>query len=344
MKIFIDKLTLKEIFISQIDWDDTTFRMTYNRPIPPLVQSIQGVGLQQRPILQKKDPLAGSANNDPITLQQRPILQKKDPERYRVISGYRRLLALLRIEEKSLFCHIASAEIEEKDLLLFNFHDNLDRGFNPVEQALVVKRLSIFMEEKELIQGILPLLGLPPKKEILARTLKLSEVSPIFLPALMQGRLFPEIIEIVLRQFHSTADLILALFIFFHWSFQKQKEFLVDLRELSHRQGQAVESFFSSLPLTELLTQTLGTPQQKGEALRKYFRNRLFPILRETEKTFEEKISSLNLDQRTRITPPPFFEGGQYGLEIKFSSPKELRESLIKIGQALEGGKFEELP
>lgn len=321
MKFLLENWKTQEIALSQIDWEDTTFRMTYNRPIPLLAQSIQWGGLIKR-----------------------PVLQKKDHDRYVVVSGYRRLLALYKLKEKSLFGHVAPEDSEEKDLLLFNFHDNLDRGFNPVEQILVVQRLSAYLAETDLIQGVLPLLSLPPKKEILARTLKLSEVSPVYLPALQQGRLLPEILEIVLRKFSSVADLILAFFIFFHWSFQKQKEFLADLTALAIREGQKAEAILTSSLFTELLASVTGTPPQKGDLLRASFHNRLFPVLRETETIFQGKMSSLNLDQRTRIKAPPFFEGGQYGLEIKFSGPKELRMSLKKCLEALEAGKFDGLP
>jgi hypothetical protein len=321
MKLLIDHWSSNKILISQIDWADTTFRMTYDRPIPPLAESIRQIGLLHR-----------------------PLLQKKNSDRYRVVSGYRRLWALLKNKEKSLLCSIAPEETDQKDLLLYNFHDNLDRGFNPVEQVLVVKRLAGYMPKQDLLQNVLPLLSLPAKEEILARTLKLSEVSPIYLPALLRGRLLPEIIEIVLQQFHSTADLILALFVFFRWSFQKQKEFLADLTSLSHREGQTPESILTSPAITELLHPITGTPQQKGEVLRKTLRNRLFPILRETELLFQEKCSAIKLDQRTRIMAPPYFEGGQYGLEIKFSSSKELRASLNKTLQAIELGDFDGLP
>jgi hypothetical protein len=62
------------------------------------------------------------------------------------------------------------------------------------------------------------------------------------------------------------------------------------------------------------------------------------------EKAFQKKVSQLKLDQRTKLSPPPFFEGGRYGLEIKFSNSKELTESLEKISQALRDRKLEDLP
>ncbi len=188
------------------------------------------------------------------------------------------------------------------------------------------------------------MLNLPPRKETIERCLRINEISPVYLPALVQGRLFPETVETVVKDFSPVAHLIFALFIFLHWGFQKQKEFLSDLKEICIRRIEEPENFLSSRPIMDMLHRSQWTPQQKGEAIRKYFRTCLFPILTETEKRFEDMISSLNLNQRTRIYPPPFFEGGRYGLDIRFSSPKDLKASLEKIQQVLDDGKLDELP
>jgi hypothetical protein len=241
-------------------------------------------------------------------------------------------------------CRIATAQTEKKDLFLWNFHDNLDRGFNPVEQTLVVKKLFQFIDEKELIQDYLPWLNLAPKKEIFHRYLKTAEISPLFQKALFQERLFPETIDMAMKDFLPFINLILALFVSLHWGFQKQKEFLSDLKEISNRKAQDPGSILFSVPIVEILQRSHWTPQQKGEALRKVFRTCLFPTLTETEKAFKLAITPLNLDQRTKISPPPFFEGGRYGLEINFSNSKELKESLGRIIPALEKGKLDDLP
>lgn len=315
------ELSSRDVYFSWIDWDDTTFRITYGRPITPLVQSIQAIGLQNQ-----------------------PVLQETEGDRFRIVTGFRRLHALKKIKGEPVSCKIAPAEAKGKSLFLFNFHENMDRGFNPIEQSWIMKKLSVFLEERELIQDYLPLLNLPAKKELFKRYLAISEISPIYLSALLQGRLFPETIESVIQDFPSAADLIFAMFISLHWGFQKQKEFLSDLWEMGKRELEKPESFLFSEPVAQLLRQDIRTPQQKGEALRKYFRACLYPFLTETEKAFQKKISLLNLDQRTKISPPPFFEGGRYGLEIKFSSSKDLKESLEKISQALQEGKLDDLP
>ena len=310
-----------DLFFSQIDWADNTYRITFQRPIGPLIRSIKTIGLQHR-----------------------PVLQEKEKGCFSIVAGYRRLRSLQKIGREPVSCKIVSAGTDQRDLFLFNFYENIDRGFNTVEQSMVVKKISAFIEEKELIQGYLPLMGLPPKKEVFEHYKNLSEISPFYLPALVQGRLFPETVETVIRNFRPMAHFIFALFLSLHWGFQKQREFLVDLLEISNRGGPDPEAFLFSASVMDILKRTHWTPQQKGEALRKYFRTCLYPSLTETEHLFESMITPLKLDQRTRIYPPSFFEGGRYGLDIQFSSTKELKDSLEKISRALEEGKLDGLP
>lgn len=314
-------LKSRDIFFSQIDWADDAFRITYSRPVTPLIQSIQAIGLQDR-----------------------PVLQEKEEGRFRIVAGFRRLQALQRIGQKSLSCQIAPAEADIKSLFLFNFHENLDRGFNPVELSWTVKKLSAFVEGKKLVRDYLPLLNLPAKKEMVERYLSTAGISPIYLPALLQGRLFPETVEMVNRDFAPLSGLLFALFISLHFGFQKQKEFLSDLVEIEKRGLGKAESFLFSEPVVEPLRQLVRTPQQKGEALRKIFRTCLYPFLTDLKQTFQKKLSGLNLDQRTRLSPPPFFEGGRYALEIQFSNSNELKESLEKINRLVKDGKLDDLP
>jgi hypothetical protein len=310
-----------EIYFSQIDWSDTTFSLTYHRPLDPLIRSIRAIGLQHP-----------------------AVLQENGQGRFRIVAGARRLRALQARGVEPFACWIAGNDTEQKNLILWSFYDNLDRGFNSVEQVLAVKKLYSFIPEKEFIEDYLPLLGLAPKKEILRRYLSVAEISPSYRMALFLGRLFPETMERVRRDFPSQENCILALFIFLQWGFQKQKEFLNDLGELSKRSGHPPETILLSNPLLEIMGRVPWSPQQKGTALRKYFRTILFPTLTDTEQAFSRALSPLNLDQRTRLSPPPYFEGGHYHLEITFSNNRELSESIGRILPSLEKGKFDSLP
>jgi hypothetical protein len=70
----------------------------------------------------------------------------------------------------------------------------------------------------------------------------------------------------------------------------------------------------------------------------------LFPVLTATEQAFADQVRTMGLDERTRLNPPPYFEGGYYALSIRFTSGAELESSLEKISGALKSGKLDELP
>lgn len=307
--------------MARIDWADTRFRLSCQRPLGPLHRSIQTIGIQNHPLLWKRD----SGN-------------------FSIVAGYRRLLVLQKMGEEAVTSRVVSSELEEKELFLYNFHENIDRGFNPVEQSWAVKKLSVFLTNEEMIRDYLPLLNLPAQKEIFYRYLQTAQLSPIFYRDLILGRLFPEIIERVRKDFLPLTDLILGLFVFLHWGFQKQKEFLTDLQEISRRKNRDPAEFFYSEPFLEILNRSQWTAPQKGETLRKILRSCRFPILTETEKAYGALIATLDLDHRTRIIPPPFFEGGRYNLEIQFSSGSGLKASLEKLIPAIEEGKLDQLP
>lgn len=111
----------EEVPLSEIDLSDDRFRLSYGRPGEGLFRSLSIIGLQ-RPIL----------------------LQAIGGGRFRLVSGRRRLLALKRLGYLTVRAGIVSETTPEADLFLFQFFDNLDRGFNVVEQALAVKGLCRF--------------------------------------------------------------------------------------------------------------------------------------------------------------------------------------------------------
>jgi hypothetical protein len=310
------------VALRDIDWRDTTFQITYGRSRQSLKASIQAVGLQQPPVLQ-----AGGVKG------------------LRIVTGRRRLQVWKQLNRSECPVRVVSADQPEKGLFLFGFYEAIGRGeLNGIEQAVILEKLLRYFPKNRVLTDYLPLLGLPPKKEILTRYLRIAAAGPWFWPAVVEGRLFPETLEGIDKEFPSQRELLAALVIHLRWGFQKQREFLAGLKELGQRRRVKPEKIISVPPITDWLKRADLSPLQQGEAIRKFLHQELFPISTETEKEFNEKRARMKLDPRTQLTPPPFFEGGTYRLEVRFSEERELRESLDRIRQALESGCFEDLP
>lgn len=314
--------TTREIDLKAIDWRDETFRLSWGRPLDPLVRSLEAVGLR---VL--------------------PLVQSCPPKGYRIVSGRRRLRALQVLGKQICTARVAGPEEAEAGLFFCGFYENLGvRDFQVMEQALAVERLCRYLEPVVVVRKFFPLLGLPPKGEGLPRYTLLAKVSPLYWASFNQGRLFPEMLEIMVRDFPAQVDLLLILCLHFRFSLQKQKELLEGLREIGTRQMVPFEEVLRESGLPALLLREDLTPQQKGERWRQALRIRRFPVLSRTEKVFDTKVKSMGLDRRTRIKPPPFFEGGRYELTVGFSTAEELKSSLKKISDAVDAGQMDDLP
>ncbi len=310
------------IDLKDIDWRDTTFQVSYGRSLQPLKTSIQVIGLQQL-----------------------PVLQERGGERLRIVSGRRRLLVWKQLPRSDCPVRLVSADQPEKELFLYCFYEAIGRGaLNVIEQAVVLEKLLRYFPEDRVLSDYLPLLGLAPKMEILHRYLRIAAAGPWIWPAVVEGKLFPETLEGIDRDFPALRELLASVLIHLRWGFQKQREFLAGLKELALRQGVKPEKILSAPPLIEWLKGGDLSPQQQGEAIRKFLHQALFPVSTETEKEFNEKRARMKLDPRTQLTPPPFFEGGTYRLDVRFSENKDLKASLDRIQRALESGCFEDLP
>jgi hypothetical protein len=310
------------VALEAIDWRDTTFQITYGRSRQPLQASIRAVGLLQL-----------------------PVLQEGGVEGMRIVSGRRRLQVWKQLGRSECPVRLVSADQPDSGLFLYRFYETLGRGdLNGIEQAVLLEKLVRYIPEDQVLSDYMPLLGLPPKKEILGRFLRIAAAGPWFWPAVVEGRLFPETLEWIDQGFPTLRELLAAFLVQLRWGFQKQREFLAGLKELALRQRVNPEKIITSPPITDWLKREDLSPQQKGEAIRKFMHEALFPVSTGTERTFKEKRARMKLDPRTRLTPPPFFEGGTYRLEVRFSEESELRESLNRIRQALEDGGFRDLP
>jgi len=75
----------------------------------------------------------------------------------------------------------------------------------------------------------------------------------------------------------------------------------------------------------KILANTSLNLPQKGRAILDLLRRRRYPTLTKMEKAFKKKVSRLHLPGKINIQPPPYFESGEYRLEIRFRHGKELK-------------------
>src|SRR5208337_3092668 len=103
--------SLEKIPLTRIDWEDTTFHVTFLPDLEPLVASVKLVGLLE--------PL---------------ILREKADKTYQIVCGFKRAeaLRLLAIDEVAAFVY-QQGELDDIQALLLTIGHNITHPLNLVE-------------------------------------------------------------------------------------------------------------------------------------------------------------------------------------------------------------------
>src|SRR3989337_300090 len=147
-------MKLDNILISKIDFDDDTYLLGSRIDSPLLLYSIKEIGLINPPILRDKNHV------------------------YQIISGYKRLKACKELGIEEVFSRVCkSGEISSEEWLKIVFYENQERlsDMERAELLLKFKRLC-GLEQNELIQRVLPILGIVPSRKNFEKYKRLAEL------------------------------------------------------------------------------------------------------------------------------------------------------------------------
>ncbi len=309
--------TLAEVQLSEIDLNPGPFCMSFHFELEPLKDSISRFGVLNPPYI-----IGHSGTH------------------YKVVAGYRRLLAVRDLGWPHTDCRILPDSFPPLKALLLSLYDNLpQRKLNDVEKAMALQRLSHFMKPEEIVARFMPLLDITPNQKILDLFLGLEELEAPIRVSVATERVSLRVAGLMRNLGGDDRLKLNELFTTLKWSFNQQWELVQWLVEIAGREGRSIEELIEETGPTEVLSSERMSNPQKLKAIVKIFRERRYPSVVRANTEFRKGVSQLSLPERVTITPPPFFEGADYRLEIVFSQGRELRNKLEELSglAGLEG-------
>ena len=168
-----ERVEFEQVLLSNIELSSEIhdrFLLDYGQDTVGIMNSIKEIGLINPVILIKENQSADGT--------------------YRIVCGYRRIMACRKLGWESIKAQVVDVYNEE-EILLFSLHDNLfSRGFNVIEKAITLKKfLEIGYSNEKLITKIVPFLGLPPKKEIIKNYISILEFNDEIKHSIIIGEL-----------------------------------------------------------------------------------------------------------------------------------------------------------
>ena len=300
-----------KVALSEIDLDSGPFCMSFNFCLEQVKASIEA-----------------------FSVLNPPYLMKDSESHYTVVAGYRRLLAARELGWSNIVCQVLHDSYPPFKALLLNLYDNLiQRKMNEIEKAMVLKRLTRFVKREQIITQFMPMLDIPANKQTLKLFLGLEELEEPIKVSIAVERLSLRVAGLMMSLGTEDRLKINELFTTLKWSFNQQWEAIQWIMEIASREGRSIKEVINDREVTEILHDSRMSDPQKLKAIVKVLKRRRFPSLMKAETEFRKGISALPLPKGVKISPPPFFEGIDYRVEIVFTKGKDLRDRLEKLSR-----------
>jgi len=317
-------MTYERVPLETIDLEDQRFRISERLESPRLVESLGQVG-QLSPV----------------------CLQTYRGSRLAVICGFRRVQALKSLGQNDVLARIWS-EDENSDLELFRIAlwDNLShRELSPLEKARVLSSLKNLcgVQHDQLVEVYLPVLGLEPHKNTLRTYLALQALQPQLKKMLNEGHITLASAERLSRAPLPFQNQMAEVLERVRWSASLQRETLDLVEELAAIADSDPGKILGESEVRALLNDATLSPFQRGEGIHKLLYRRRNPTLSRTEELFLARQRELQLPQRIRLSPAPFFESAELRVEFNARSPRDFRESAQALERAGQTPALEDL-
>jgi ParB/RepB/Spo0J family partition protein len=309
---------VEKIPLSRIDGADTTFLITFQPDLKPLMASIKLVG-QLEPV----------------------ILREKTDEMYQIVCGFKRVeaLHLLAIDAATAFVY-RQGELDDLQALQLTIGHNITRSLNQVEKALALKKLlDCGVAERQVIDRFLPLFALQPHMSMLKQVRDLLSLRRELLEYLVQEELSFSAAASMLDLDQKGQEAILPLLLALRPRENRIKEIVCFLREISLRDNVPISSLLARNDIIEILADSQAPRQQRLEQLRRIIREIRFPLLTAMEQRFAAYKRSLALPPQISFHHPPFFEGEEFRMELKFKDFRSFRELVTSLSRIAEAAQ-----
>ncbi len=306
-------LSLKEIFLK-----DERFRISYYFSLDKLMLSIKEVGLLNPPLVTFRD------------------------KHFIIVSGWKRILACIKLSLSSIPVFVIEEEDELK-VFLAAFYENLaTREFSLLEKSEILSRLKRFGEdEKKIAKHYLPLLDIPSTLSHLESYLAFSEfdsgVKRIIHQKNMPFSSVKLLAEFTPQERKSFLPLLLPS------GQNRMKEILEDLKEISRRSDIPPKEILSSKEILDIMESENLSPLQKADKIRLVLKKKRYPALYSRKESFDSLLKKLQLPKTIKVKPSLFFEEENFFVNFSFGNREELKANLLKLQELASKQRLSEI-
>ena len=292
----------KIVNLSQIDFSDETFRITTEKQVDDLMLSLNHVGILHLPLLLKKEAT------------------------YTIICGFRRIEACRRLNWSELEAMVLDPDTMRLNCIKYAITDNaFQRPLNLIEKSRSIEMLSDFFKDIKRLSEELSVLGLSEHPSMIKKLKGICRLpEPIQNSILSNTISLAMVLELSGMSEDDTKGFV-KLFNTLKMSLNKQREILTLVKEIAMREDKPILQVIDESHLKKILMDENLDKNQKTHNIRIYLKQRRFPTIVNTEKSYEKYHEKLNLERGIKLIPPTNFESPTYTLQLSFNNTTQLK-------------------
>ena len=257
-------MIFQTIDCAQLDFDDTTFLMSYPLQAPKVIASVGTIGVLQ-PII-----VSGCACHG----------------KYQIVAGFRRAYACREIGLPAIQANIHPMEPDARlSAFLMALYENLaHRQFNEIEKSLILHKLLHEFEcpHDEILQGYMPALQLAPNEKVLDIYLKLLDFEEDLKQYIAKHEMPLTILEMLTTLSDADRRAVFTLISRLKIGLNKLKELLTDLDEIALRDDCTLHQILNDNTLQHIMNDEKLPGPQKIEQIRQFIRKKTLSPLHPT--------------------------------------------------------------
>lgn len=296
------QFSIATIPLSAINVADSRFRISDSHPLKPLIHSIQAVGLLV-------PPLVTPINRD----------------RYRIVSGFRRIDACQKLDSEKILVRIAATDTSATELVWAAISENaLAREFTVMEKVRAVTLLQKEYPESNALTGVAQSLGIVESPKLVAKLSNLARLPAYIQQAVEKGVVGMAMALTLGRLESDEAQQLILLFQTLGLGLNRQREVLTLVQEIAKRESLSIDAVLTTDEVFTLLNNADEERTRCTVAFLYYLKKRRYPALTQREDAFDQLKKRLKLGPKTQLHSPLHFEGTTYQLLFGFDSVDDL--------------------
>jgi len=307
----------KTVSLASIDLSDQAYRITTDRNLDQLIESINMLGMIHPPLLIEK----GSV--------------------FIVLSGFRRIQAARHLGWPTLAARVTDAAADTSACIQYAIADNtLQRQLNLIEVSRALNLLSGCFSDMDQLAKTAASLSLPGNIGVIKKIQKLCRLSKLVQDLVVAGILSLPMALALEKIPPEACSAFAGIFNELRPSLGKQREIFTFVKEIALREGKPFVSILAETEISQTLNNENLSRPQKTSKIRTYLKQRRFPVLMEAQNKFDEFKTNLPIGNNFKLIPPAGFEGREHVIQLNFSSLDELNSHRSTLAKLIENEQF----